>query len=246
MNKNSKPRPMKHEVRVAPQQFEIRSDNDGTTITGYFATYGTLSRDIGFREMLQQGCFDESLKDHPVACFRDHNPEMLLGKTQSGTLAVSSDSKGLKFSVKIPNVSYANDLVELIKRGDAFENSFAFAPLPDGEEWSQLPDGQILRKISRAVLFEGSILTGAPAAYPNTEVNLRNAPASFRSKLRVDDDYSEECDPDSPDYDPDADCDDDDENDREICSECGQPIPEDEEDEEDRQAHLDLLKRRLR
>ena len=90
---------------------------------------------------------------------------MLLGKTQSSTLTVSEDDKGLAFRVKLPDTSYANDLVALMERGDSYECSFAFRPLPDGETWSQLANGEVLRTITNAVLFEGSILTGNPAAY---------------------------------------------------------------------------------
>jgi len=240
----------KHEIRVnlGQQKFEIRRNADGTrSVSGYFATFGTMSHDLGFREVLQQGCFSESLKDNPVACFRDHSDQMLLGKSQSGTLEVSEDSKGLAFRVKLPDTTYANDLVALMERGDAFECSFGFAPLPDGEIWSQLPNGEILRTITNAVLFEGSILTGAQAAYPNTTANLRSCPADLRSKLKRDDDldddddYQPKCDPNSPDYDPEA-CDED------RCSECGRLLPRDEDDadEEERKAHLDLLQRRLR
>ncbi len=208
----------KHEVRVrlAPQKFEIRKNADGSrSVQGYFATWGTISHDLGFREVLQQGCFSQSLKKNPVACFRDHNAEMLLGKTQSSTLTVSEDDKGLAFRVKLPDTSYANDLVALMDRGDSYECSFAFRPLPDGETWSQLANGEVLRTITNAVLFEGSILTGNPAAYPNTEASLRNAPKSIRAALKSksskresdedDEDYDDGiCDPTSDNYDEEA------------------------------------------
>src|SRR6185503_2093446 len=100
----------RHEVRIAPQKFEIRKNADGSrSVAGYFATWGTMSHDLGFREVLQKNCFSESLKENPVAAFRDHSPEMLLGKTQSNTLEVSEDQKGLAFRVKLPDTSYAND-----------------------------------------------------------------------------------------------------------------------------------------
>ena len=243
----------KHEVRVSlgRQKFEIRRNaDDGTrSVRGYFATFGTMSHDLGFREVLQQGCFSESLKDNPVACFRDHDAQMLLGKTQSGTLEVSEDQKGLAFRVKLPDTSYANDLVSLMERGDSYECSFGFTPLPDGEIWSQLPNGEILRTITNAVLFEGSILTGNPAAYPNTSASLRSCPADIRSKLKRDESpetetvdeqqRSSECECDCDACCEDGDCEDctnpdcDDEN----CDDC--PI-------QTRAAHTRLLIARLR
>lgn len=265
-----------HEVRVrlAPQKFEIRKNADGTrSVSGFFATWGTMSHDLGFREVLQQGCFSESLRDNPVSCYRDHNAQMLLGKTQSNTLSVSESEKGLAFRVKLPDTSYANDLVALMERGDSYECSFAFRPLPDGEIWSQLPNGEILRTITNAVLFEGSILTGAPAAYPKTEANLRSCPKALRAKLQgtlkraENDDDLDVCNESSPDYDEDA-C-----NERnrsrsecncscdsclaDDCPDCSDPACEGEEDgcidcgmndDEERlqKAHLELLLRRLR
>ena len=250
MNKKELKQKSKHEIRLNPghQKFEIRKNADGSrSVAGYFATFGTMSHDLGFREVLQQGCFSESLKDNPVACFRDHDAQMLLGKTQSGTLEVSEDQKGLAFRVKLPDTSYANDLVSLMERGDSYECSFGFAPLPDGETWSQLPNGEILRTITNAVLFEGSILTGNAAAYPNTSANLRSCPADIRSKLKRDDEDAEDDDEERS-YECECDCDACEDGD---CEDCTNPDCDDEDCDDcpiqmTRQARLDLLKRRLR
>ena len=250
MNKKELKQKSKHEIRLNPghQKFEIRKNADGSrSVAGYFATFGTMSHDLGFREVLQQGCFSESLKDNPVACFRDHDAQMLLGKMQSGTLEVSEDQKGLAFRVKLPDTSYANDLVSLMERGDSYECSFGFAPLPDGEIWSQLPNGEILRTITNAVLFEGSILTGNAAAYPNTSANLRSCPADIRSKLKRDDEDAENDDEERS-YECECDCDACEDGD---CEDCTNPDCDDEDCDDcpiqmTRQARLDLLKRRLR
>lgn len=251
-----------HEIRVAAQpigqRLTISRDANGTrTVSGYFATFGTLSHDLGFREVLQRGCFSESLKTQPVACYRDHNPQMLFGKTQSGTLEVSEDSNGLAFRVKLPDTSYANDLIALMERGDAFECSFGFG-IKDtqGEEWSQLPNGEILRTITKAVLFEGSILTGPPAAYPNTSANLRSCPPDIRAKLTRSDDDDSDLDCEGVDAD-DPSCEDEEDRCDCTCDECENgdcdQCSEDDCDsidciscpEQTRNAHMQLLIRRL-
>lgn len=226
---------VKREVRLhsAPQhRVSIRANSDGSkTAFGYFATFGTVSHDLGgFREVIARGAFADSLKVNPVRCLRDHAPEMLLGRTESSTLTVSEDTIGLRFSVNLPKgVSYADDLAILLARGDAFENSFAFSvDGPDGETWTETADGAILRTLKRCILFEGSILTGNPAAYPNTSVDLRACPVQLRLRLknegvneddpsvgknkkkRSDFDYDDDdlvsvCDPDDPAYDADFD-----------------------------------------
>jgi HK97 family phage prohead protease len=195
----NKPILPQYEVRVIrnTQRIEVRKNADGSsTAKGYFATYGTMSHNLGFREVIAQGAFDASLRENPVSCFRDHSAEMLLGRTESGTLKVSSDSVGLRFSVRLPKgVSYADDLVILLERGDAFENSFAFSvDGPDGDEWKEQPDGTYLRTLKKVILYEGSILTGNPAAYPGTSVDLRSCPVALRNKLSKRD--SEDDDPD--------------------------------------------------
>ena len=265
--KHSTKRHSKHEVRVSSQpagsKMEVRKNADGTrTAFGYFATYGTISRDIGFREVLTKGCFDESLRSNPVACYRDHNDQMLLGKTQSGTLRAWSDDRGVAFECTLPDTTYANDLIALMERGDAFENSFGFS-IPDepgAQEWAQLPTtGEPLRRINKAILYEGSILTGSPAAYPNTVADLRSVPAEFKEKLQErgffddgDDDDDNEC-PDGQVYDEELDdcVDEDSDEDRdtsdggvETCSQCGQ-ILRSESEQEEYQAALKLLLARL-
>jgi uncharacterized protein len=195
------------EIRVyaAPQKFEVRKNADGSrSVSGYFATFNTLSRDLGFREKLLPGCFSQSLKDNPVQCLFNHDGGKLLGRTESGTLDVREDSKGLRFDVKLPDTSYANDLVALMERGDAYECSFAFNVPDGGDDWSQMPNGSLLRTISTAVLYEGSILV-SPAAYPKTSANLRSLPTDLRSKLRDSDDC-DDLDEDDPAYD-DLNCD---------------------------------------
>jgi uncharacterized protein len=213
----------KHEVRVIKntRRTEVRKNADGSsTAVGYFATYGTKSHPMPmgmgtfFVEVIAPGAFDSSLRANPVSCFVDHNPEKCLGRTESGTLRISSDSVGLRFSVDLAKgVSFSDDLAIQLARGDAYENSFAFSiDGPDGESWQEQPDGTYLRTVKKAVLYEGSILTGNPAAYPGTSVNLRNLPSSLRAKLNLRDD-SGQCE-DGEHYDNDlGECVDDDDSD---------------------------------
>lgn len=174
------------EIRVQPtrQKFELRKNADGSrSVTGYFATFNQQSHDLGFKETLLPGCFTESLRSNPVQCLFNHENGKLLGRTESGTLQVEEDATGLRFDVKLPSTSYANDLIVLMQRGDAFECSFGFSVPEGGDEWSVMPDGTLLRTISEAILFEGSVLV-SPAAYPNTSASLRSLPSNLRDKLK--------------------------------------------------------------
>jgi HK97 family phage prohead protease len=200
----------KREIRVSRQpgntKFEVRTDpNTGNrTVAGYFAVFNVLSKDLGFREKLIPGCFRASLESRAVQCLFNHDDSKLLGRTESRTLEVWEDNKGLAFRVTLPNTTYANDLVALLQRGDSFECSFGFWVPDGGDEWSQMPDGTLLRVITRAEVFEGSILA-SPAAYPETSASLRSLPNKLRGFLdrgkRLDADHSG----DDPDCDPDID-----------------------------------------
>jgi uncharacterized protein len=76
-------------------------------IVGYAARYNRLSLDLGgFREEILPGAFDKILnrqraKADVVALF-NHDSNMVLGRTASGTLELSSDDKGLKYRVVPP------------------------------------------------------------------------------------------------------------------------------------------------
>jgi HK97 family phage prohead protease len=206
---------VKREVRViaSPQKFTIRRNADGSrSVSGYFATFNTLSHDMGFREKLLPGAFSQSLLENPVQCLFNHDNSKLLGRTESKTLKVQESSIGLRFDVTLPDTTYANDLVVLMERGDAFECSFGFSVPDGGDSWSVMPDGAtLLRQINTAILFEGSILV-SPAAYPNTSANLRSLPSALRSKLTKRDDI-EDGDSDFDDPTNDLDCEGEDEDD---------------------------------
>ena len=140
------------EAPEAELMIETRAGGQ-TAIVGYAAVYNRLSLDLGgFREMILPGAFDKVLarqrgKQDVIAVF-NHDPNILLGRTSSGTLELSSDDKGLKYSV-IPPATRA-DLVELINRRDVKGSSFAFTVSKDSESFSSDANGAIrtVREVS--------------------------------------------------------------------------------------------------
>jgi HK97 family phage prohead protease len=207
---------------------ELRAENGQNTVSGYAVVFNSESLDLGgFTEICAPGMLDRTLTDSPdVLCLRDHKQELLLGRTTANTLALKTDSKGLRFTLSLPNSPTGADAAEAIRRGDLTSCSFGFSTVND--DWMVSPDGsKVIRTLLDVDLYEISI-TSFPA-YEATSV--RSAPAEIRSRLTVRDladgaelapnmdkqDAGEEqesldpaCDPDSPDYDPDSDdCDDD-------------------------------------
>ena len=129
----------------------IESRADGrAAIVGYAAVYNRLSLDLGgFREEILPGAFDKILsrqrgKGDVVALF-NHDSNIVLGRSSSGTLELSSDDKGLRYVVT-PPVSRA-DVLELIQRRDVRGSSFAFTVDKAGESFRPGDDGKAVRQI---------------------------------------------------------------------------------------------------
>ncbi len=157
----------------APEAELIVEERAGgkTVITGYASVYDRLSLDLGgFREKILPGAFDKVLarqrgKQDVVALF-NHDTNILLGRTSSGTLELSSDDKGLKYSVT-PPASRA-DLIELILRKDLRGSSFAFTVGTGGDAWSSDDKGSIRSVREVSGLFDvGPVVN---PAYPDSSV----------------------------------------------------------------------------
>jgi HK97 family phage prohead protease len=187
MSNRKKPTLPKHEVRVIrnTQRLEIRKTASGArTISGYFATFNTLSSDLGgFFERIRPGAFSDSLKNSgiDVMALYNHNSDMPLARVSNGSLTVSEDSKGLRFSLTLPKgVSYVDDLVSLLEQEVISACSFSFSVPQGGDDWEMIGD-RLIRTLVSVQLYEGSIV-GNPA-YPNTVADLRSCPMSLRGKL---------------------------------------------------------------
>lgn len=148
-------------------------DGEGKKVIGYAAVFGSLSQDLGgFIEQVDPAAFARSLKDKSdIRALLDHDSSKILGRTSSGTLRLSTDSRGLKIEVDLPDTTYANDLRAVMARGDVSQMSFGFLVRPGGESWGQTTDGKRLRTLTDVELIEVSIVS--IPAYSETEAILR-------------------------------------------------------------------------
>jgi len=156
------------------QELRAAGSDKQPKVEGYCATFGTVTDIGGFSEVIQRGAFKRTLADgDEVVCLIDHNPSLLLGRRSAGTLMLEEDSKGLKFAVQLPDTSVARDAYANLKAGNLRECSFGFfVEGPDGEQWSKMPDGTVLRTLVSVRLFDCSIVTFP--AYSNTSAQARN------------------------------------------------------------------------
>lgn len=174
-----------HKAIIEKREFRMENaEYEGNTIRGYAAVYNSDSEWMGgFYEQIATGAFDDVL-DNDTRAYFNHDENLLLGRVSSGTLRIGTDARGLYYEVDLPNTSYANDLVELMKRGDVNQSSFAF--LIERDRWEER-DGKtyrIIEKVSR-------LLDVSPVSQPAYEsatselVTRNNTPISEGAEVEV-------------------------------------------------------------
>jgi HK97 family phage prohead protease len=99
----------------------------------------------------------------------------VLARTRAGTLKLSEDARGLRFeTADLPHTGAANDILELVRTGNAGGASFAFTVAPGGERWH----GQ-LRELTEIRLHEVSAVAAWPA-YSETQIAARSRSTPWR------------------------------------------------------------------
>ena len=174
-----------HKAIIEKREFRMENaEYEGNTIRGYAAVYNSDSEWMGgFYEQIAKGAFDEVM-DNDTRAYFNHDENLLLGRVSSGTLRLGSDERGLYYEVDLPNTSYANDLVELMKRGDVNQSSFAF--LIESDRWEER-DGKtyrIIEKVSRLL----DVSPVAQPAYPDATSELmmrKDTPESEGAEVEV-------------------------------------------------------------
>jgi uncharacterized protein len=168
---------------------ELRASKSGPPkLSGYAATYGVRAKLPKFRETLAAGCFDQVLRaKQRTVLLVNHDDDKILGATDSGTLALSSDKRGLKFDCEIGNQTYARDCYESVQRGDLNGCSFAFMLQPGDDDWTQdYEDDEDrnagpLRTIRNVSTLRDCAIVTHPA-YQGTEVTARHTQVSVECR----------------------------------------------------------------
>ena len=137
----------------------------------------SLSVDMwGFREQVAPGAFADTLAaGDDVRALFNHDPNIILGRTKSGTLRLAEDDTGLYVEIDPPDTEQARALVAGIERGDVDQMSFGFAVIMD--KWSIDANEQYVRTLEQVKLYDVSPVVYP--AYPDTSVSVRGANAWF-------------------------------------------------------------------
>lgn len=168
----------------AKAKVEKRAEGEGEDyyITGYAAKFNNET-DLGYlREIILPGAFDDVMGDD-VRALKNHDENMLLGRTYSKTAEIGKDDIGLWYRVKLDsrNSDHMN-LYYSIERGDISESSFAF--IIKEQSFVKGENGQNnLRKIMKIErLFDVSPVTYP--AYKNTSINATVALRSMGEAMQ--------------------------------------------------------------
>jgi uncharacterized protein len=160
-------------IRDFRTKFKITRDEETPEeriIEGYFALYESETELFpNTFEIISKGAFDNTLTKNDIRALWNHNTQYVLGRNKNGSLQLKTDEKGLFGIIKLPNTQYANDLYELVNRGDIDQASFGFNILD--EDIEELASGGYRWRIKDIDLHEISVVTFP--AYENTTVLAR-------------------------------------------------------------------------
>lgn len=176
---NQRIQPQEIEIRCLISDLHIEQREVGTAsriIAGYAAKFESWSEPImgWFREKITRSAFEDCDLSDVIMCF-NHNVDDILARTVSGTLTLSVDDIGLKFSFEAPNTTRGNDMLELVHRGDINKCSFKF--IVEADEWFYADEKNRLEYDERTILKFSKLIDVALVVFPaykDTEASVRH------------------------------------------------------------------------
>lgn len=170
------------ETRIYNDDIEVRELEDGTrTLSGYGIVFNSDSEVMGdFTERILPTALDGIEFNDVVATF-NHNVDNILGRMPE-TLQLEKNQRGVKYSIKLPNTTVANDLFENIRMGNVKGSSFTFKIASGGDSWEKRGEmyERTISKIER-VWEMGPVVM---PAYPKTTVKIRDIQSMFEESER--------------------------------------------------------------
>jgi HK97 family phage prohead protease len=169
---------MKQERRTFTGTVIARSEGENMPkeIGGIAAVINSVT-DLGyFEEVIERGAFDYALsKEYDIRCLFNHEAELILGRTLSGTCNVFVNGDGNLEYTWVPD--YENpthmSVVRSIMRGDITQSSFAFTIKE--QNWSESTKYGTMGKRTITVIEE--LYDVSPVTYPayaDTEADARS------------------------------------------------------------------------
>lgn len=151
------------------------------TIEGYAIVFGQESRLLvdywdAYREIIEPGAVTaEDLKGFDIKMTMYHNREKILARSNKGegTLSLSVDETGVKYSFEAPKTPDGDTALELVKRGDLSGSSFMYwTDESQNVSYEKTAEGVLLRHVKKiSEIYDMTI--AADPAYTQTNVTAR-------------------------------------------------------------------------
>jgi HK97 family phage prohead protease len=151
------------ERRTRPMELRAEAGNDPHLI-GYAMTWGVPYEVAGgpdaggFTEIIERGAADKSLAERSDVRFLADHEGLVLARTASGTLRLSTDDVGLLSDASLdPSSPYAQSVISAVRRGDMSQMSHSMRVMR--QTWS---DDYTERRIQEVAMYDTSVV-GFPA-----------------------------------------------------------------------------------
>ncbi len=147
---------------------------DGTPRTEFPLWTGAVER-------IMPGAFDEAVDKKTgddVRGLFNHDPNMVLGRTESGTMRLKSSKEGLEYEIDPAETNVFRDVSQHLERGDVTGSSFSFTIRKTedgeiGERWYDDEERNLhVREVTAAKLFDVGPVTFP--AYSASTAGLRS------------------------------------------------------------------------
>lgn len=154
-------------------------NTNGRTVEGYAVVFDSLSNYLGFFETIHRGAItNQTLAESDVFALFNHNENDVLARSNrgKGSLTLTLDNIGLKYSFDAPNTQAGNELLEHINRGEIEGSSFAFyvdTQDTEAEKWTK-QDGELYRDIYK-IAYVADVSPVYSPAYGSTTCSARAA-----------------------------------------------------------------------
>lgn len=165
-------------------RFETRADEGVGLIVGLAAVFNKPTEIWpGLIEEVDPHAFDDAISQDDVRALFNHDPNLVLGRSTSGTLRLSTDQIGLRYEIDVDlNNPQVHSVYRMIDRRDVTQSSFGFDYEGGAEEWIWPADDTqpIIHKINKVGhLWDVSPVTFP--AFPDTDADARTRDTILRS-----------------------------------------------------------------
>ena len=149
---------------------------DTRTVEGYAIVFDSPSEDMGFYETISPSAVTEDVINRSdVFALFNHDTNKVLARCKygKGSLTLTLDDRGLKYSFTVPKTELGNELLEHLERGEIDGSSFAFiVSSEDGSEVWENINGTTHRTINKIECLVDVSPVWTPA-YSATSVSAR-------------------------------------------------------------------------